>query len=114
MMSRRGLLAGLGATMATGTGGAAYALGVEPYLRLAVERHAFLPSNWPAGLRLRVVVLADLHAGAPVMDEARIEQIVTAANALRPDLMLLLGYYGPSTRYVTREIPHADVARRLG
>ncbi|MBR0659558.1 metallophosphoesterase [Neoroseomonas oryzicola] len=114
MMSRRGLLAGLGATMATGTGSAAYALGVEPYLRLAVERHAFLPSNWPAGLRLRVVVLADLHAGAPVMDEARIEHIVAAANTLRPDLILLLGDYGPSTRYVTREIPHEDVARRLG
>ncbi len=114
MISRRGLLAGLGATMMTGTSGAAYALGVEPYLRLAVQRHAFTPRDWPQGLGLRVVVLADLHAGAPMVDEPRIEQIVAAANALSPDLVLMVGDYGPSNPYVTRVLPHDDVARRLG
>lgn len=112
-IGRRGLLAGLGGVAAAGLLGAGYGFGVEPFLRLAVARHRVAPSGWPAGLSLRVVLLADLHAGAPLMDEARIERIVAAANALSPDLTLLLGDYGPSIRLVSRVLPHADVARRL-
>jgi predicted MPP superfamily phosphohydrolase len=63
---------------------------------------------------VRVAALADLHAGAPMMDESRIEQIVAATNDLAPDVTLLLGDYGPSSPFVTRLLDHADVARRLG
>jgi uncharacterized protein len=113
MIGRRGVLAGLGGVAAAGVIGAGYGFGIEPFLRLAVQRHRVAPAGWPAGLALRVVLLADLHAGAPLMDEARIERIVAAANALDPDLTLLLGDYGPSIRLVSRVLAHADVARRL-
>lgn len=43
--------------------------------------------------RLSIAVLADLHAASPFMDTARIGRIVSQANALRPDLILLLGDY---------------------
>lgn len=113
MIGRRGLLAGAGGIAAAGLGLAGYGFGVEPFFRLAVQRHAFVPHGWPPGLALRVVQLSDLHAGAPLMAEARIEAIVAAANALAPDLVLLTGDFGPSMRFVNRVLPHADVARRL-
>jgi predicted MPP superfamily phosphohydrolase len=113
MIGRRGVIAGLGGAAATGLGLAAYGFGVEPHLRLAVQQHSLHPAGWPAGVALRVAVLADLHAGAPLMDEARIEHIVARANALAPDMVLLPGDFGPSSRLVRRVLPHADVARRL-
>lgn len=112
-IGRRGVLAGFGGMLAVGGGLAGYAFGVEPLLRLHVQRHAVTPVGWPATLRLRVAALADIHAGAPIMDEARIEQIVAATNALAPDLVLLLGDLEPASRFVTRVLPHRDVARRL-
>jgi hypothetical protein len=114
MIGRRGILAGLGGITAVGAGLAAYGFGVEPHLRLVVQHHRVAPAGWPAGLALRVAALADLHAGAPIMAEARIEQIVAATNALAPDIIVLLGDYGPSSLFVTRVLGHADVARRLG
>ncbi len=113
MIGRRGVIAGLGGMLAAGTGLAAYGGMVEPFLRLHVQQHRIHPLRWPPGLTLRVAVLSDLHAGAPLMDEGRIERIVARTNALAPDLVLLPGDFGPSFRFVTRVIPHADVARRL-
>ena len=114
MKARRAVLWSIGGLAATGAGLGTYAFGVEPFLRLVVQRHRVTPAGWPAGLTLRVAALADLHAGAPLMDEARIERIVAATNALSPDIVALLGDYGPSSRFVTRVLPHAEVARRLG
>jgi hypothetical protein len=114
MMGRRGVLVGLGGTATLGVGLAGYGFGVEPLLRLVVQQHRVTPLGWPAGLSLRVAALADLHAGAPMMAEDRIEQIVAATNALQPDITVLLGDYGPSSQFVTRVLGHADVARRLG
>jgi len=113
MIGRRGLLFGAGGLAAAGLGAAGYGFGIEPFFRLVVQRHAVTPQGWPADLRLRIVQLSDLHAGAPLMEEARIEAIVAAANALAPDLVLLTGDFGPSMRFVDRVLPHADVARRL-
>ena len=113
MIGRRVLLGGAAALGAAGLGGG-YATVVEPHLRLAVARHAVRPRGWPPGLTLRVVALSDVHAGAPILDEGRIEAIVAAANALEPDITVLLGDYGPASRFVTRVLPHRDVARRLG
>lgn len=108
------MLIGFGAAAAGGAGLAAWGFGIEPHWRLAVQRHRVAPAGWPTGQRLRVAVLADLHAGAPLMDEARIERIVAATNALAPDIVGVLGDLGPSSRFVTRALPHAEVARRLG
>jgi predicted MPP superfamily phosphohydrolase len=107
------MLSALGGLAAAGAGLGAYGFAVEPFLRLRVQHHQLRPAGWPGGLSLRVVQLSDLHAGAPFMDEGRIEQIVERANALAPDLILLTGDFGPACRLVTRIIPHDDVARRL-
>src|SRR5262245_2138722 len=42
---------------------------------------------------LRIAVIGDLHAGAPYIDEAKVEGVVALTNAARPDLILLAGDY---------------------
>jgi predicted MPP superfamily phosphohydrolase len=86
------------ASIATG-----YATTIEPRFRLVVSLYAFTPPSWSAG-RLRIAALADLHACEPWMPVSRIEEIVEATNALKPDLVVLLGDYVASIghRLLTR------------
>ena len=95
--SRRGLptrrrflqTLGLGALSSAALG--SYAVAIEPLWRLSVTRYAFTPSDWRAGLTLRVAIVADVHACNPWMSADRIESIVARTNALEPDVTLLLG-----------------------
>jgi uncharacterized protein len=90
VFTRRKLLQGLGAFV-TGTAGlGGYAFGIEPR-RLAVTRYAVTPSRWTPGLKLRVAVLTDFHICEPWMPLERVADVVAAANALAPDVTLLLG-----------------------
>jgi hypothetical protein len=77
-------------------GASALALGgyavAEPF-RQQVTRYRPTPDRWPQGQRLRLALIADLHAVAPWMDEARIDGIVAETNALGADVILLLGDY---------------------
>ena len=54
-----------------------------------------MPSaRWPADLGpLRIAALADLHTGAPHITVDKVREIVSSANAARPDLILPLGDY---------------------
>jgi predicted MPP superfamily phosphohydrolase len=47
----------------------------------------------PALKGLRIAVISDLHGGAPFIDTAKIDQVVTMTNAAKPDLVLLTGDY---------------------
>jgi uncharacterized protein len=110
MWTRRALLAaGL-----AGTASAAYGFGIEPYAGPALTRYRLMPPGWPSGLRLRVAALADLHAGAPAMTLDRLSAIVAATNAAAPDVVVLLGDYGPTTRLVRQPYSHAQVVAVLG
>lgn len=59
---------------------------------IVVEQTIRLPGLAP-GSRLRVLLFSDTHHGFPDMDRGRLERIVTQANALKPDLILLAGDY---------------------
>ena len=91
MISRRKFLKGVLAVSASGATFGGYAI-AEPW-RLNVTRYALTPMNWPGGLKLRLAVIADLHACEPWMGLARIRQIVARTNALKPDAVLMLGDY---------------------
>lgn len=93
MLSRRQLLKGFTAFGAGGAGFGGYAV-AEPW-RLEVTRYRIAPPGWPAGLSLRLAVLADLHVCDPWMGLARVETIVARTNALAADAVLLLGDYIP-------------------
>lgn len=72
-----------------GFGGYAVA---EPW-RLNVSRYRLVPKGWPQGFKLRLAVVADIHACNPWMSADRIRQIVARTNALGADAVLLLGDY---------------------
>ncbi|MBP1875145.1 hypothetical protein LPJGGPFB_06051 [Ensifer adhaerens] len=98
MLARRGFLKLLGGLMMAGFGTSAYAVGVEPLKRPLVTSYALRPANWPSGLKLRIVVLADIHACEPWMPVSRIAGICDQASALGGDIILLLGDYMSSLR----------------
>jgi uncharacterized protein len=109
-LSRRFFLKSLLGSAAALLGTGAYAFGLEPAFRLRVQSYALVPPNWPAGLTLRMAVLADLHAGEPHMPVSRIEKIVAAANALSADVIVLLGDYVAGHRFMTRRVGMAEIA----
>lgn len=82
-------LSGLGAFVA----GAAYAVGYGPMQRPVVTRYKITPHGWPKGFKLKIAVLADIHACEPWMPANRIRAIVEQTNALNADITLLLGDY---------------------
>jgi uncharacterized protein len=87
---RRLLIAGVGLAGLAGSTTAVYAGAVEPE-GLIVTRYAPAPRAWPAGQKLTITVIADLHAGGPDMQIEHIREVVDRANALHSDLIVLLG-----------------------
>lgn len=115
-LSRRGLLrAGFGLAGMGGivlSGGGAFAA-MEAATDLIVTRYGLTPPGWPAGRRLTVTVIADLHAGGPNMGIERVTAVVDAAAALNSDLIVILGDYFASHRFVTERVPNEAWAEQL-
>ncbi|GJE09901.1 MULTISPECIES: metallophosphoesterase [Methylobacterium] len=108
--SRRQFLTGLGAGAGLMAATGVYAFDVEPLHRLVVTPYAPDLPNWDPALTLRVAVLADFHVCEPFMPFDRVAEIVDATNALKPDLILMLGDY-PAGRIAWRKLPLTDFAR---
>jgi predicted MPP superfamily phosphohydrolase len=113
MISRRHLIRSVGGLSALGLSTAAYGVGVEPELRPRITRYQPTPRQWPADFPLKIAVIADIHACDPWMSLERIEAIVDQTNALKPDLIVLLGDYVAGHHYVTRLIPADEWAKVL-
>ena len=113
MLSRRRFLSFSGGLAATGFSTATYGVGIEP-LRLGVTDYHVHPRNWPVGLELKIAAIADIHACDPWMSLAHIETIVARTNALRPDLIVLLGDYVAGHRHHIGRIDAAAWAPVLG
>jgi predicted MPP superfamily phosphohydrolase len=115
-LTRRGLLkAGLTLTGAAGIlapGTTAYAA-MEAATGLVVTSYALMPPGWPAGRRLTIAVIADLHAGGPNMGIARVAQVVDTVNTLQCDLTVILGDYFATHRFVTEVVPPSAWAGEL-
>lgn len=103
MITRRRLLKGLGAFALGSVTLGGYAFGIEP-MRTTVTRYRVRPASWPRGASLKIAVIADVHAGEPYMSAERVAGICAETNALAPDLIVLLGDYAASHRYLTRPV----------
>jgi predicted MPP superfamily phosphohydrolase len=112
MLDRRALLKGIAALGFTMASFGAYAVGIEPRRHKVTRYRPRLP-NWPQSLRLRIAVIADVHACEPWMNLDRIGHIVADTNSLAPDLVFLLGDYMAHHRFVSRPIPASDWAKAL-
>src|SRR5438105_2420313 len=84
---------------------AIYGVFVEP-ARLTVRHERLDLPQWPAALSgFRVVLISDVHAGAPFMTENKVREIVRLANAADADLILLLGDYVTTGVLGGRRVP---------
>src|ERR1700678_3420376 len=105
-LSRRGfVLGGVGLAGFSGASTAAYAAAIEPG-RLVTTTYRITPPGWQAS-RLRIAAIADPHAGGPNMTLAHIRRTVDETNALAPDVIVLLGDYVATHRFVTEHVPNA-------
>jgi predicted MPP superfamily phosphohydrolase len=80
---------------------------------VAVTYWALAPQSWPKGQKLRIVVIADLHAGAPQMSLDRVQKIVAQANALQGDMTVILGDYLADHTFQSRRYKIEDIAIQL-
>lgn len=104
MISRRLFLQGLGAAALSSMSTAAYAIGVEPF-RMRIQNYSLTPPNWPADLKLKAALIADPHICDPWMGLDRVRFIVERTNALKPDIVLMLGDYVASHRWQSAPVP---------
>jgi len=113
MITRRGFLKFVGGSLLSAASLSAYAVGIEPMLLTHVKRYALTPPHWPAALKLRIVALADIHACRPWMTPERIASLAERANALQPDLIVLLGDYISGMPLVTDQVEAREWASAL-
>jgi predicted MPP superfamily phosphohydrolase len=115
-VSRRGLLkTGLGLTGIASLivpGSAAYGA-YDAATGLSITAYHPVPANWPDRQRLTITVIADLHAGGPNMGIERVRQVVDASNALGSDLIVILGDYFATHRFITEHVPDPAWAAEL-
>ena len=111
-LTRRRFLAGaaVGATTLSLSG---YATAYETRSALTLASYAPRLPNWPEDLELKIAVIADIHACYPWMSEERVGDIVDLANALNPDLTVLLGDYVCTHRLVSGYVPPGAWAEQL-
>ncbi|WP_407156702.1 metallophosphoesterase [Bradyrhizobium sp. STM 3557] len=113
MLSRRRFIQASTGFAAFGFSTASYGVGIEPLLRLRIANYQVHPQRWPSGLTLKIAAIADLHACDPWMSLAHIEAIVARANALRPDIIVMLGDYVAGHRHFTGRIEASEWASVL-
>jgi hypothetical protein len=104
---RRVLTAGAGLAVLAASTTAVYAGAIEPQ-GLVVTRYGLTPRAWPAGQKLTITVIADLHAGGPDMQLPHVRAVIDTANALHSDLIVLLGDFVAWYKF-----PYARVADPL-
>jgi len=98
MLSRRAFLRALLGLIAAGASSASYAVGIEARFRLKVTNYRLVSRSWAGVEPMRIAILADIHACRPWMPVERIFEIVRRTNALRPDIVVLLGDFTAGMR----------------
>lgn len=88
-----------------------YAFWYEPATLRVVEHRIDMGGSF--GGPFRIAVIADLHGGAPYINDAKIDRVVTLANAAEPDLVLLTGDYVTQGELGAWQMPVEEIAERL-
>lgn len=95
------LFIGLGATLFVLALG--YAYFIEPN-RLVLNHSEIELKGWNQAFNgLKVVAISDIHGGSNAVTEAKIREVVEAANAQNPDIIVLLG------DYVSNNLDHSKI-----
>lgn len=102
---------GIGGLTGTAVALGAYGLVIEPDFLLTTQHYAFTPPNWTPGLKLRLVILSDVHCVEPFMPIARFNRIIAQAMALNGDAIVMLGDYVASLHIRSGAIPVGPIAQ---
>lgn len=103
-ISRRSFLKTVGFSGAGVVGLTTYGVAGEAGHRLSVTRYNVSPPRWTPGLDLSIGVIADVHAGGPLMPADRIRAIAERTNRLNPDIIVLLGDFAASHKFRTKTV----------
>ena len=114
MLNRRRVLQCGGGIVLAGSGIGSYACTIEPGVRLETTSYNLTPPGWPGDLSLTCAVIADIHACDPWMSVARLREIVARTNALKPDLIVILGDFTAGHDYVTGPVYPSQWGEVLG
>ncbi|MBO9589865.1 metallophosphoesterase [Devosia sp.] len=79
---------------------------------ITVRRYAPNLPNWPQHLELRIAMLSDFHFSEPWIGLQALEAIVEKTNALKPDIILLVGDFEDGPRF-SQPVAPDDWARGL-
>ena len=113
MITRRGFLK----LAATGFASAAALLGygtvAEAMGTPRIRNYAFTPPRWTPGLKLRLVLLSDIHTTKRWMELDRVARICDTANGLGGDMILLLGDYVNAMNELGTALPNDEIAACL-
>ena len=90
----------------------AWAVGFEPATLEVTSTEIKVPGWQTYWTSVRVVVLSDLHVGAPHMTLRQVRKIVDATNIQDPDIVLLLGDYMSGDYF--RSVPPRAITDVLG
>ncbi len=94
-------------------GFAVYSLWWEPAMRLRTVRWQLYRPEWLGRKPIRIVALSDLHAGAPFVSLDRISRIIARANALDPDVAVILGDLVGGHPFIWGDTDIDEIAARL-
>lgn len=112
MLTRRGFLKWALRGIVAGAALAGFPV-IEAMATPRVMRYQLTPPNWTPGLKLKIVALADFHACDPWMTVDRIKAICDQANALEPDIILLLGDYATGMNVVLDHVHSRDWSKAM-
>lgn len=93
---------------------AAWAFWFEPG-SIVVRNYEINIAEWNPKLdNFKIVLISDVHGGSNFVDEARIREVVTLANAQNADLIVLLGdYVSQKSNHIDLKMPMATIADNL-
>ncbi|MCQ0969067.1 metallophosphoesterase (plasmid) [Paracoccus sp. TK19116] len=99
--------------MAALAGFGAYSLWWEPAMMMNVARYRVGLEEWRGRKPMRLVIISDLHAGWPHISLNRVSRIVDRANALKPDVAILLGDYSAAHPFTWGHTGKREIIQRL-
>jgi hypothetical protein len=103
----------LGVLAAAGVVLALWAFVIEPG-RLTISSHTITIPGWPHEFEgLKIVLVSDLHIGAPRVRADRLPEIVSLINSQQPDLILLAGDFVVGEEMGARFVPPETIAGGL-
>lgn len=113
MITRRGFIKLATAAFASAAALLGYGTVAEAMGSPRIRNYAFTPRRWTPGLKLRLVLLSDIHTTKRWMELDRVASICDTANGLGGDMILLLGDYVNAMDELGVPLPNDDIAACL-